>query len=131
MQVTWKYRFKNIDDIHGRHRINDSAEPAGFGGVRERGIAVVEYEYGPFQRKAASVPIGKSREPVWPVGVVGSITHNAVIAAAIVAPTSAYRGIGMDIETVPSPAVLDSMSTTVVSSTELDLLRSQYGQLPP
>jgi 4'-phosphopantetheinyl transferase EntD len=71
------------------------------------------------------VPIGKNREPVWPIRVVGSISHNAMFAAAIVAPASTYCGIGIDIETVPSSAALDSIAATVVSSTELALLQSQ------
>jgi 4'-phosphopantetheinyl transferase EntD len=72
-----------------------------------------------------AVPIGKNREPVWPIRVVGSISHNAMFAAAIVAPASAYRGIGIDIEAVPPSAALDSILATVVSRTELALLQSQ------
>lgn len=77
-----------------------------------------------------SVPIGEHRAPVWPIGVVGSISHTALIAAAIVAPASTYSGIGMDIETVPSPALLASLASTVVSSAELAFLQSQSDQSP-
>ena len=38
--------------------------------------------------------------PVWPEGVVGSITHTAGYAAALVARKSEYLGIGVDAERV-------------------------------
>ena len=39
------------------------------------------------------------RRPVWPEGVVGSIGHSRSLAAAVVGPSSAFDGIGIDIET--------------------------------
>lgn len=41
---------------------------------------------------------GPGREPVWPEGVVGAITHCPGFAAAAVAPTSCVRGLGIDAE---------------------------------
>ena len=40
---------------------------------------------------------GALREPLWPAGVTGSITHAAGIGAAIVLPASLCRGVGIDI----------------------------------
>src|SRR5579859_6821488 len=47
-----------------------------------------------------TVPIlsGGSREPVWPAGVVGAITHSAGLCAAAVGRQSEYAGIGIDLE---------------------------------
>jgi len=40
------------------------------------------------------------RRPVWPAAVVGSITHTRGLCAAVVAPCSAFRGLGVDTEIV-------------------------------
>ena len=46
------------------------------------------------------VPVlcGPSREPCWPAGVVGSITHCAGYRAAVVAPEAALVTVGIDAE---------------------------------
>ena len=44
------------------------------------------------------VTIGEEREAVWPEGVVGSISHAADVAVALVAPADETPGIGIDIE---------------------------------
>jgi 4'-phosphopantetheinyl transferase EntD len=40
------------------------------------------------------------RRPLWPAGIVGSITHTDELCAAVVAPSSVIRGLGIDIENV-------------------------------
>lgn len=40
----------------------------------------------------------RGRVPVWPPGVVGSITHSRTLALAIVGRTDGMRGIGVDLE---------------------------------
>lgn len=44
------------------------------------------------------VTIGSRREPVWPIGVVGGITHSAGAAGAAVAWNSRWAGVGLDLE---------------------------------
>lgn len=53
-------------------------------------------------RDMASIAIGPGREPVWPRGIVGTITHTQDLASAAVARTSDASGIGFDIEPVMS-----------------------------
>lgn len=43
---------------------------------------------------------GPSREPLWPPGVAGSISHTAAIGVALVAPADRTDGIGVDVEAV-------------------------------
>lgn len=74
------------------------------------------------------VPIGASREPLWPAGTIGSITHTDTIAAALVLPEREYRGIGIDIERV-DPAAVAHMPGIVLSSSELDYLESLQPQV--
>lgn len=44
------------------------------------------------------VPVGNDREPLWPEGVVGSISHSGDRAAAVVVQQADCRGIGVDLE---------------------------------
>jgi len=53
------------------------------------------------QLLGADVPVidrGKRGEPIWPAGVIGSITHCEGFVAAAVTRTTCYRGIGIDVE---------------------------------
>ena len=51
--------------------------------------------------------------PLWPQGIVGSITHSTTHAAAAVAQDSRLRGLGIDMETVSrvSPAITNKILT--------------------
>ena len=46
-----------------------------------------------------AIPTGAKREPLWPADIVGSISHTATTAAAVVARQSELTGIGLDMET--------------------------------
>jgi 4'-phosphopantetheinyl transferase EntD len=56
-----------------------------------RALAGLGVEAGPILR-------GQEREPLWPDGVVGSITHCAGFRAAAVGRATEYRAIGIDAE---------------------------------
>jgi len=58
-----------------------------------------------------AVPIlkGPDREPVWPQGIVGSITHTEGAAAAVVARANDLVAIGLDME------VSDPLSSDLIS----------------
>ena len=43
-------------------------------------------------------PSRQDRQPVWPSGVVGSITHTAGLCAAVVAESSRFAALGVDTE---------------------------------
>lgn len=45
-----------------------------------------------------AIPVGQSREPVWPPGIVGSISHAGAVAAAVVARCEAFASLGLDLE---------------------------------
>ncbi|WP_296745556.1 4'-phosphopantetheinyl transferase [Mesorhizobium sp.] len=53
---------------------------------------------------------GRSGDPIWPAGVVGSIAHDDEMAVAVVARAGALRSVGIDIEpALPLPAELRSV----------------------
>lgn len=55
----------------------------------------------------APIPAGERGEPLWPDGIVGSITHCEVFRAAAVAHASQVMGVGIDAEpNAPLPAGL-------------------------
>lgn len=75
------------------------------------------------------VGIGSQREPLWPPGFVGSITHNGHYAAAIACPAATLLGLGIDIESVIQDEARQAMVDLVVSRAEADLLRAAAGEL--
>lgn len=46
----------------------------------------------------AAIPSGEAREPLWPGGCIGSITHSEDLAIAAVAASSSLRSVGIDLE---------------------------------
>lgn len=46
----------------------------------------------------SAIPMGDDRAPVWPLGVIGSITHSSEFALAVVAQDQRFQGIGLDAE---------------------------------
>jgi len=58
---------------------------------------------------------GSQREPLWPAGVVGSITHTDGLCLAAVASQKSYSGVGIDVEPAAplTPAVAERIATEV------------------
>jgi len=48
----------------------------------------------------AMISMGEGGAPLWPVGIVGSITHTSGYAAALAADARLFSGIGVDAERV-------------------------------
>jgi enterobactin synthetase component D / holo-[acyl-carrier protein] synthase len=59
-------------------------------GLRELGLEEV------------SLLAGDKREPLWPAGIIGSITHTSGFAAAVVGRRSSIEALGIDCEVVDS-----------------------------
>ena len=67
---------------------------------------------------------GSAREPLWPDGVIGSLTHCEGYWAAAVAPRIRLRGLGIDAE--PHERLPGGVAGQVLSSLE----RRRIGALP-
>lgn len=78
----------------------------------------------------AEVPIGAARQPVWPAGIVGSISHARSTAAATVLDGRRHGGIGIDIEHVAAPDQQTALLETVVSEAEWVFLQGIAPALP-
>lgn len=83
--------------------------------------------YGLAHRQVAT---GEQREPVWPAGVVGSITHAAPWCAAAVLPSSRWRGVGIDIELPLEPEAQASVIATALSADERAVLAECGAAMP-
>lgn len=69
----------------------------------------------------ASIPaVGEDRAPCWPAGVVGSITHGAGWAAAVVARSEQWRGLGLDVERILPTARADRLVGEILTPRELE-----------
>lgn len=58
----------------------------------------------------------------WPTGVTGSITHSQNIILAIVASSSIYSGLGIDIEKIIDPIFAKKLITRIANKSEQQLL---------
>jgi 4'-phosphopantetheinyl transferase EntD len=63
-----------------------------------------------------AIPAGDGSEPVWPSGIVGSITHSGGFCAVLLGRTVNYRGVGIDVEVSRPPA--DDIARLVVNPSE-------------
>lgn len=65
---------------------------------------------------------GAEREPLWPTGVRGSITHSDGMAAAAVLPSRHYRGLGIDIASPIGPDMWKAVVGIAVTPHEYQFL---------
>lgn len=75
------------------------------------------------------IGVGDSREPIWPEGVVGSITHAGRYAASVAAHAPGLRGVGIDIECLLGTETLESVEDTVLQPSEKALLHALAGEM--
>ncbi|WP_349572427.1 4'-phosphopantetheinyl transferase family protein [Azotobacter salinestris] len=70
-----------------------------------------------------SVPaVGEDRAPQWPAGVVGSITHGAGWAAALVGQADTWRGLGLDTELLLPTGRAGRLAGQILTAAELSRL---------
>lgn len=60
-----------------------------------------------------AIPSGADRAPVWPTGIVGSISHTDSACLSIVSKNSQWMGLGVDIE-LAKPLAFDIASSILV-----------------
>ena len=69
------------------------------------------------------LPVGTNRSPRWPGGVVGSITHTAGLAVAVVARQENITGLGLDLEL--NAAVKQELWRGILTARELAWISGQ------
>jgi len=71
--------------------------------------------------EATPIPVGDGREPCWPEGVTGSISHADGLTGSLAAWKRDYRSIGLDIERLG--AVEEALLPLVLTPYELEWVR--------
>lgn len=69
------------------------------------------------------IAVGPDRAPVWPAGIVGSITHCASVAAAVTATREEAYGLGIDVEAIDRSLLDPTIHAQVVSQDEIHTMR--------
>jgi len=80
-------------------------------------------------RDAAAIPVGDAGAPVWPAGIVGSITHTSGYAAAMVASRDVVQSIGIDAERIGG--VTEALMPRLFAPAEREWLMAQDAQARP
>lgn len=80
-------------------------------------------------RDVAAIPIGDAGAPIWPAGIVGSITHTSGYAAAMVASREMFQAIGIDAERIGG--VTEALMPRLFGETEQEWLMAQDAQARP
>lgn len=68
----------------------------------------------------ATIPASESRCPIWPPGILGSISHTSEFVAVAVTTAAHLTGIGLDIETLGS--VKPSLHPAILTASEIAAL---------
>lgn len=72
---------------------------------------------------AQAIPAGIDRAPIWPDGMVGSISHCAGLCGAVVARrANGFRSLGLDIE--PASPLDDDLMDAICTGQEIDWLEA-------
>lgn len=81
------------------------------------------------QLGAAPVAIGKGAmgEPVWPNGVLGSITHTEHLAMAAACTIGTYKGIGLDLEL--DQRFKPELASAILTDAELQCVKNGHGDI--
>lgn len=66
-----------------------------------------------------TLAIGQHREPLWPDGYLGSISHGDGLAIAVVTTTKAWRGLGIDIERILTNEAAEPLVEHLMMAAEL------------
>lgn len=75
---------------------------------------------------ALAVPAGSDRAPVWPAGLVGSISHTADACVAAVAEATRFTALGLDLE--PAAGLEPSLWPEICTDSERTWLATQPGR---
>lgn len=68
--------------------------------------------------RSIAIPAGAGGAPLWPDGIVGSITHTDDDAAAMVAVRGTVVALGIDLESLAHAARTEDLLTTVTTAAE-------------
>jgi enterobactin synthetase component D len=71
------------------------------------------------------IKIGKHRNPLWPIPLIGSISHCSGLAAAITNELPSCYGLGIDIETIVETITMKNLSKQILTHEERTFIAGQ------
>lgn len=102
------FAFRTYDDYNGETLEYDECRIIAANAVQKRkiefciGRLAAHASLSQISTRKIPILIGKYNEPLWPDGIVGSISHSGKMAIAAVARMDVAAGIGVDIELMPN-----------------------------
>ena len=69
-----------------------------------------------------TIETGGKRQPLWPVGIKGTISHTHLTAVCMVSASEGIKGIGVDQEFVLTDCLIDEISSQIINSEESHLI---------
>ena len=73
-----------------------------------------------------SIRTGPGNEPIWPEGLVGSITHSNGFCSAVVAESKLLQSIGIDSELIMTPDQARETNTVFLTQSEIQEYQTEY-----
>jgi enterobactin synthetase component D len=76
--------------------------------------------------KNVNIAIGKDRSPIWPIGIIGAISHSNDLVLCIMASTTDYAYVGCDIEPMIANDTRMNIDNIIINEDEKLLMKSTY-----
>ena len=71
---------------------------------------------------ATTIGIGQQKEPLWPAGLVGSLSHTHNVATSVAQPGNRQSALGIDIERIRSGKTVDALVKRTMVAAEQRIL---------
>ena len=71
------------------------------------------------------IKVGNNREPIWPEGIIGSISHTNSRAICVVGKSDNIEGLGIDIEYILNKSSISDIQQFIHNQEELNLITEQ------
>jgi len=83
-------------------------------------------------RYGCEEPVARNADgsPAWPAGFIGSISHGAGLAVAVVARSDGYRSVGVDVERLISNGECAAIADRILSPEDFDVLNRALPEAP-
>jgi enterobactin synthetase component D len=73
-----------------------------------------------------AIQIGEDRAPIWPTGIIGSISHSNRLAAALLDESAYCLAIGLDIQPASSQTLAQDLKKTILHPLEIKRFDYQF-----
>tara|TARA_R110001599_G_scaffold99080_1_gene254165 strand:- start:8174 stop:8863 length:690 start_codon:yes stop_codon:yes gene_type:complete len=72
------------------------------------------------------IQIGEDRAPIWPMGIIGSISHSDRLAAALIDENTHCVAIGLDIQPLSPETLAEDLKGTILHPLEISRFENEF-----